>query len=279
MLSRKRNWRALGIGAFVVLLVAFSAMLLVDGIRPSTETGLPALVVLEAAAPATGLLQKTLDGLKRTWERYLFLVGLEEENRRLKKEQDRLLAEASRYREAALEAERLRGLLQLRAAIEHSGIAARVIQRNMTIFFKTLLIDKGTADGVEKGDAVIAEAGIIGRVLEASWHSAKVLLLVDENSSIDCLIQRTRIQGILQGGGRAGCMMKYVAKPLDVQAGDTVVTAGLAGRFPKGLYLGRVTDVSKAGEGLFQRIDVAPRTDLHRIEEVLVVQARRESPP
>jgi rod shape-determining protein MreC len=110
----------------------------------------------------------------------------------------------------------------------------------------------------------------VGRVIETSWHASRVLILIDENSNIDALIQRSRAQGILQGAGSAGCNLKYISRAENVQTGDVVLSSGLAGVFPKGLLLGVVTGTSGGEGGLFQKIDVAPAVDFGRLEEVLI---------
>ena len=150
-------------------------------------------------------------------------------------------------------------------------MVARVIDNDRTTLFKTLLINKGTADGLRVGLPVLADRGVVGRIIETSWHASRVLLMIDENSNIDALIQRSRAQGILQGAGSAGCNLKYISRVEDVQAGDVILSSGLAGVFPKGLLLGVVTGASRREGGLFQKIDVAPAVDFGRLEEVLAL--------
>ncbi len=112
---------------------------------------------------------------------------------------------------------------------------------------------------------------MVGRIIETSWHASRVLLLIDENSNIDALIQRSRAQGILQGAGAAGGNLKYISRTEEVLTGDVVLSSGLAGVFPKGLLLGTVTGVSRKEGGLFQKIDVAPAVDFGKLEEVMAV--------
>jgi rod shape-determining protein MreC len=150
-------------------------------------------------------------------------------------------------------------------------VAARVIDSDRTSLFKTLLINKGTSEGLRVGLAVLTDQGVVGRIIETSWHASRVLLMIDENSNIDALIQRIRAQGILQGAGAAGGNLKYISRTEEVLPGDVVLTSGLAGVFPKGLLLGVVTGVSRREGGLFQKIDVAPAVDFGKLEEVMTV--------
>ena len=177
----------------------------------------------------------------------------------------------NRYREGYQEGLRLQKLLGLTEAFQHRAVAARVIDRDRASLFKTLLINKGTADGLRVGLPVLSDQGVVGRIIETSWHASRVLLLIDENSNIDALIQRSRTQGILQGAGPAGCNLKYISRADEVQNGDVVVTSGLAGVFPKGLLLGVVTAASRRDGGFFQKIDLAPAVDFRKLEEVLAL--------
>ncbi|MBN2438385.1 MAG: rod shape-determining protein MreC [Deltaproteobacteria bacterium] len=253
-----------------VLLVLSLAILSYSASRLS-ETGFLRKTVLEAAAPVEDAVNISLKGLHDAWKRYLFLVGLEDENRRLRKQNAALSDQLNRYREGYIEGIRLRKLLNLAESPPNRTVAARVVDHSRTSLFKMILINKGTADGLRVGLPVLSEQGVVGRIIETAWHASQVLLLTDENSNIDALIQRSRAQGILQGAGAAGCNLKYVSRVETVQAGDVVLSSGLAGVFPKGLLLGVVTGVSRSGEGLFQKIHVAPAVDFGKVEEVIAL--------
>ena len=236
-----------------------------------SETGFLRKMVLEAAAPVEDAVNVSLKGLHDSWKRYLFLVGLEDENRRLRHGNAVLSEQLNHYREGYIEGMRLQKLLNLKDSLTNRVVAARVVDRNRASLFKTILIDKGTADGMRVGFPVLSEQGVVGRIIETAWHASQFLLLVDGNSNIDGLIQRSRAQGILQGAGSAGCNLKYISRVEEVLPGDVVLSSGLAGVFPKGLLLGVVTKVSRKGEGLFQKIDVAPAVDFGKLEEVLAL--------
>ena len=253
-----------------VLLIISLAVISYSASRLS-ETGFLRKMVLEAAAPVEDAVNVSLKGLHDSWKRYLFLVGMEDENRRLRHGNAVLSEQINHYREGYIEGMRLRKLLNLKGGLTNRVVAARVVDRSRASLFKTILIDKGTADGMRVGFPVLSEQGVVGRIIETAWHASQVLLLVDGNSNIDGLIQRSRAQGILQGAGSAGCNLKYISRVEEVLPGDVVLSSGLAGVFPKGLLLGVVTGVSRKGEGLFQKIDVAPAVDFEKLEEVLAL--------
>jgi len=271
-----RKYQSLAVAA--VLLIISLTVLSFSAIRLS-ETGFLRKMVLEAAAPVEDTINISLQNLHDVWKRYLFLVGLEDENRRLRKQNADLTEQLNRYREGSLEVMRLQKLLDLREGFPQRAVAARVIDRNSSSLFKTLLINKGTADGLRVGLAVLSDQGVVGRIIEISWHASRVLLLIDGNSNIDGLIQRSRAQGILQGAGSAGCSLKYISRAEEVLAGDVVISSGLSGVFPKGLLLGVVTGASRKEGGLFQKIDVAPAVDFEKLEEVLALTTDMKPKP
>jgi rod shape-determining protein MreC len=271
-----RKYQSIAVAA--VLLIISLTVLSFSAIRLS-ETGFLRKMVLEAAAPVEDTINISLQNLHDVWKRYLSLVGLEDENRRLRKQNADLTEQLNRYREGSLEAMRLQKLLELREGFPQRAVAARVIDRNRSSLFKTLLINKGTADGLRVGLAVLSDQGVVGRIIEISWHASRVLLLIDGNSNIDGLIQRSRAQGILQGAGSAGCSLKYISRAEEVLAGDVVISSGLSGVFPKGLLLGVVTGASRKEDGLFQKIDVAPAVDFEKLEEVLALTTDMKPKP
>jgi rod shape-determining protein MreC len=255
----------------VFILIIFSLTLK----SPGTETGLFRKVVLETVAPVEGAINSTFAYVGGLWKRYIFMVGLEEKNRELTEKVSSLTEEINTYREIAQECKRLRKYVGLEENIVSPTVAARVVGRNRPSVFKTILINRGASDGVSVGCPVMAAEGIVGKVIDVSWNISKVLLLVDYNSNIDVLIQKSRVQGILRGNGKSECDLKYVERSETVNAGDVIVSSGMAGVFPKGLLLGRVTEVEKEKSGLFQKITVSPEVDVTKLEEVLVILSEK----
>ena len=181
-----------------------------------------------------------------------------------------------RLEEAEQENTRLRELLAFRERLVGEMLPAAIIGRDATGLARTLTIDRGESDGVMKGAAVLAPAGIVGQVFLASAHAARVLLITDHNSGIDAVVQRTRARGIVEGSVTEGCGLKFVKRTEDLQPGDVVVTAGVDGIFPRGLPIGQLTSVDKRGQGLFQYAAVRPFVDFDRLEEVLVTRGTVE---
>ena len=126
--------------------------------------------------------------------------------------------------------------------------------------FRTLTIDKGTDDGLAANQAVVAPAGVVGRITLPSARAALVQLLVDRNAAAGALIERSRVQGVVTGAGDGTLQMDYVPATNDVAAGDVVVTSGIDGLYPKGFIVGTVERVDR-GDGLYHVIVVRPAVD------------------
>ena len=122
------------------------------------------------------------------------------------------------------------------------------------------------------GDGEILEGyRLVGVVVEASGHYAKVLLLIDPNSAVDALVQSTRARGIVKGAGEGVCVFDYVLRKHAVSVGDTVVSSGLDGIFSKGLRVGRVSEIVRQNAGIFQKVSVTPYVDFEILEEVFII--------
>jgi len=233
-------------------------------------------LVLEAAAPFQKLMHISSTGISESWEKYVYLVGIVEENKKLEKAVGELEAELLRYKEGHLEAQRLAKILAFKESLPYDFVAARVIAKEQAALSKIVIIDKGSFDGLRSGMPVVSSAGLVGRLIDVSWNVAKVLLIIDENSNVDVMLQRTRAQGIFSGTGYRGGVLKYITKNQDIAEGDEVISSGMGGVFPKGLMIGRVSFVEKLDTELFLRIRVAPYVDFSKLEEVLVLASEEK---
>jgi rod shape-determining protein MreC len=164
----------------------------------------------------------------------------------------------------------LEKLLDLRVRSNLMTIAAEIIAAGASPDFRTLTIDKGTGDGVGADMAVIAPAGVVGRVVMPSRRAAKVQLLIDRNAAAGALVERSRAAGLVTGTGDERLNMEYVSEVADVMVGDLVVTSGIDGIYPKGYVIGRIESMEKGG-GTYKRITVKPAVDFTSLEDALVV--------
>lgn len=273
-------FRRYSLPIFIILFLLFALVLM--SLRAKQRKGVDFFdaLMMEVCSPfqkgATFVI-KTVQG---TFQQYVFLINLEEENRMLKQKIAQLQEENYGMKEMKLANERLRELLQFRKKNSPSMIGAEVIGQDPSSWFKSVTIDKGERDGVKKGMAVISPAGVIGQILKTAPHYAVVLLLTDYNSAIDSVVQRTRAKAIVEGKGENRCQLKYLLRADEVAVGDVVITSGLGGNFPKGLMIGDIKKVDKKGHGVFQYAELVPSVDLTQLEEVFVImEPLLPSPP
>ena len=267
-LSRRRFYLPIIVAASVLIIFTLISASIRD---PNPLTPLVAGVV-RATAPVFNFFQETGAVVNRVWRGYIYLVGVQAENERLRKYATESLSKEALYQETLLEKERLRQLLEFKnqAALPVTG--ARVIGYDFSIWFKCAFLDKGANDNIKVGMPVLNAAGVVGRIVEVYPDYAKVLLLIDRASAVDAIVQRNRLRGILSGVGATRCFLRYIHKNQDVQVGDVILASGLAGVYPRGTVLGTVTAVDKKVPGLFQEVEVEPAADFTRLEEVLVVK-------
>lgn len=270
-----KNYRAV---IFVGAVILAAVFLFSYGLKYDTGQSLLQKLALGAAAPVQKLFTLCVESVDNAWMRYIRLVGLEEENRKLKGTIGELQAQLTLYRQGYLEARRLQTLLSLEEREPYRFIPARIIGKEQGALAKTLWIDKGQAHGLKPGMPVMALPGLIGRLTNVSRHSAKVQLLIDEGSNVDVLVERTRQQGMLRGAGFRGCVVRYISKIQDVREGDVILTSGLSNIFPKGLLVGKVVHTDRSDAGMFLNIRVSPFADFTALEEVLVLAGERKEP-
>ncbi|HEX8749517.1 MAG TPA: rod shape-determining protein MreC [Nitrospira sp.] len=212
-------------------------------------------------------------GISNTWQQYVALQNVEEENHRLRQEIDWLRGQNSQLREAAAATQRLTALLQFKEQALPTMIAAQVIGRDASNRYKSVILNKGDSDGIQKDMGVITPSGVVGRVVKTTGATSVVLLVTDPNNAIAGLIQRTRDEGIVEGTPQGRAKLKYIPMLSAVKEGDHVVTSGLVGGFPRGIAIGTITGIEREEGALFQTADLSPDVDVNHVEEVLIIQA------
>lgn len=192
------------------------------------------------------------------------LSDLEAENASLKSKNAEL-------EEAQQTASRLEQLLNVQSSYNLTSVAASVIGSSADSWSDTVTIDKGSTAGLAVGMCVVDANGAVGQISECSPTSSTVRLLSDENSSISVMVQSSRAQGMIEGSPDGTVRLSLIRLDQTVNVGDTVVTSGLGGVFPKGLPVGEVTSVSKAAGALYYTIEVKLFANTENLEEVLVI--------
>jgi len=265
VLDVRRNNVYLFIAVIVTQVVIISAQV-------STASGMP---VLEAVAfGALSELQRAgsfaVGSVTGVWTGYVDLRGLRGENAALKRELGTARIALQQERARATRTRTLEQLLDLRGRVALETTAADVIAAAATPEFRTVTIGKGAREGLRRDMAVIAPAGVVGRVIVPAAHAAKVQLLIDRNAAAGALIERTRAQGVATGIGENRLRLEYVSGSAELAVGDTVVTSGIDGIYPKGFVIGWIERVERSG-GAYGGVTIRPAVDFSSLEEVLVV--------
>ncbi|MCP4689459.1 MAG: rod shape-determining protein MreC [Desulfobacterales bacterium] len=261
----------------VVFLIAVNMVVIfVTSTRQATsESG---GVAISLIAPFQAAVTNSIGFVKDTWRHYFYLVTVSRENDHLKTKLSLANEKNDRLNEVVRSNFRLRKLLNFQETIASETLAAEVIGKDPSLWYKTIGIDKGAEDGVRMGLPVVTPEGVVGQVIQVSDSYAKVMLIINYISGVDVLVQRTRARGIIKGSAEKGCRLEYVLRKHDVRTDDVIISSGLDGVFPKGQRVGRVSAVLKRKAGVFQEITVIPYVDFEKLEEVLVVTNPPELP-
>jgi len=256
---------------YLFLAVVLGHIILISA-QVNSRSGVPVLeaVTFGVFSEVQRATSGVVSGVRRVWAGYVSLRHVRVENEELKRQLAAAQIELQVQRALADRSRRLEQLLGLRDSSNLSTVAAAIIAAGATPDFRTVTIDKGKRDGLHADMAVIAPAGVVGRIVVPSARNAKVQLLIDRNAAAAAIVERSRAQGVVVGAGDERLQMEYVSEVADIVTGDLVVTSGIDGIFPKGSVIGHVETVEKAGS-VYRRIVVRPAVDFSSLEEVLVV--------
>lgn len=215
------------------------------------------------------------DEVSDVWGRYVSLVGVHQENERLTAENQELKLENIKLREQALATARLERLLRFNPPEGWNLTGARVVAHRMgpAAALDTVVIGKGKLHGVNQDDPVLTPVGVVGRVMRTGAATSTVLLLADPNSSVAVIGRTHRSAGILtgQGPGRE-LKLRYMNLNAEVEPGEILITSGLAGIYPKGLPVARVSHIERSDISLFLTVYAEPLEVAGGLEEVLVLE-------
>ncbi|CAK8717419.1 MAG: rod shape-determining protein MreC [Candidatus Electronema aureum] len=258
-------------GAVLTLLLIFLVF-----IFGSQEFGPVYKLVLDATGPLQKGASQFAVPFRSMREKYLDLLTVREEKERLLQELQKCRTAAYANRGAVALNARLRKLLEFKESSGLPTVTARIVGKDPSPWFRSVIIDRGLSDGVDKGMPVVTGEGIVGQVYAASANYAKVLLTISPSSAIDVLLQDSRVRGILKGTGGSTYRLEYVLKTIEVAKGDHVVTAGYGGMFPPGLPVGIVSEVTRNRRGMFLEIEVVPAVDFSTLENLLVIEQKKK---
>ena len=269
-MSQRRVW-----GLFVALVLA--ALVLITFDFRDDEAG-PTDAGREAAAaglaPFETGIARVVSPLRRFGDGVVDLFATRSENQRLRAENDELEVRRRAFADLEREVAELRALLGFRDEVELSTVPARVIAVAPSNFEWTLTIDVGEDDGIERGMAVVAAEGLVGRVLTTTSSASRVLLVVDPNFSVAARSVATSALGLLDGGGSEPLRFAPLDPGQIVDTDDEIVTATFPGSaIPSGIPVGRIVAQDERSSRLSAAYDLLPFVDVTRLDHVLVVLA------
>jgi len=198
--------------------------------------------------------------------------SLQQRNAELEQALVNFQSEIVDLREIKADYPRLAKLLDYKNANpDQQVLASNVIGRDTTGLVRTLTLDRGTRDGLQVGMPVLTELGLVGRIYRVAATNSQVLLVSDTNSYVNALLQTSRGEGSIVGTASGDLLMTFIPLDQEVKDGDSVVTSGIGGKFPRGLLIGQVTNSRRDDSQLFQEAQVRSLVDFNRLEIVLVV--------
>jgi rod shape-determining protein MreC len=202
---------------------------------------------------------------------------LRSENRVLREQNLTLSEELIRLREAKQENIRLRRMLDLKERSPFTYMSAAVVGKTLNLLQNTITIDVGQNDGVKPNMPIVTDEGLVGRVISTSPGYSIGQILWNKDFRASAKVERDRVDGILQWEGGEHLSLKNVAKTLDVQVGDAVITSEYSSIYPRGIRIGVVSKTSQVPGALFQTIEITPGVDFSRLEQVFLIVSTPDS--
>ncbi|MCP3874157.1 MAG: rod shape-determining protein MreC [Desulfobacteraceae bacterium] len=254
----------------VALFIAINFIVITMSSRNSLPSSGIERLTISIISPFQKTVTKTINMTQNIWETYFSTVVAIQENSELKNQLGKAIEIKNRYEELELENLRLKKFVNFTGQVPDTYVAAQIIARDPSPWFKTIMIDKGAKDGLEKGSPVLVSEGIVGQIIKVAKNYSRVLLIIDRNSAVDALVQNSRVRGIVKGNNDDNCFFVYALRKDEVKEGEMIISSGMDQVFPKGLKIGRILKVTKVHSQLFQDIMIETSVDFNKIEEVLV---------
>lgn len=270
---------------YVLVAVFTLVILLVFGVaKGKYQLPLSEKIMMTILSPFQGIMSSISNGVRQGTTAIWEIATVYQQNKMLKSEIEQLRQTQVNITEITAENERLHTVLAYKqAAVQFDLVAAKVIARDPSNWTSTIIIDRGTNDGIAKDMAVVTPQGLVGNVVSVAKNSARVQLILDRRSSVGGLVQRpeSRVAGIIAGDNNNKMMVRMINIPrdADIVEGDQIVTSGFGGIYPKGISLGEVENIVNDDGGLLKYAVLKPSVDFQKLEEVSVIVTSREAPP
>ena len=209
------------------------------------------------------------------WNNYFYLRNVQGQNEQMKEQIFYLQQENNLMRNALQKFRSEREIEENLLEMHESISPSRVIGLDPSNFYKSVIINRGTLDGIKKNMVVLDKNGdLVGRIVDAvSLKEARVQLITDNESGISVFTEGNRIRGILVGDGEGQCLMRYVlatTTPEEISEGEDVITSGYDRIYPSGIRVGRIVSIT-TDTSLHKHIIVIPYFDFRYLDQIAVI--------
>jgi rod shape-determining protein MreC len=272
--SERRQWSTADLLIRLVILVLAALLLMALQLTGRLEAlqGAVAMVTTPGQISVSNFTDRIVEVSSAVRE----FGRLQQRASELERINESLLVENLRLQEVERENQRLRDLLafaETRPSIEFRGgqILARPIGFGSNNFLNFVMLDLGRRHGIAVGMPVVNDQGLIGRVSEVNESTSRVLLITDPSSTVNAILQSSRLKGVIKGRPGSHPVMGFIPQGSEVAVGEIVITSGMGGNFPKGILIGQVVEVRQRDFDVFQEAVIRPTVDFGRLEVVMVI--------
>ena len=226
---------------------------------------------LSAVAPVADVLALPARVLTRVWAGLVRTRDVARENTLLQERVAELERDLNAERERAARARELEAMVKLQQESPSPLLVARVVIRDDLPWSKSIVIDRGSRDGVLANMAVVSGPGLVGKVTEVGYSYSRVLLTTDRNFKAGARLRMSRQTGVAEGQGTAAVLVNYLPRDAAAAPEEDVITSGMGGTFPPGLLIGHVRQLAFDRYGFYQYATVTPAVNFNALELVAVV--------
>ena len=255
-----------------VLLLGQLVLVAIEGSRSTRSRTYAEMIGMRALGPVARLVTAASGGAVEVGHKVELQGQLLDENRRLRRDVEELRLRLLRLGDVEQELSRLGDAVRYSAPLLGEIRAVDVVYADYASWLRSLMLYTGSQPAAVN-QPVLSSAGLVGRVVVVAGPYAKVQLITDRAASVGAMILRTRRQGVVRGSGQegGGLSLDYVPVSVDVRPGDSVLTAGIDGVYPRGIPVGTVVSVEAGGQ-LFHKIRLAPAVDLGALDQVYLLE-------
>jgi rod shape-determining protein MreC len=254
-----------------ILLFGQVVLMAISARHPESEQTLFGTWMMTAFTPIARGMDWGMSKVSGTIDGYADMRNAQEHNVELQARLEELTQERDRAVERAAEYDVLRAQLALPTRPQYAEIAANVISRDTSLWFRRLIIDRGSSDGVRRNMPISTATGIVGRVISVGPVHSVVQVITDKHAGVGAMLQTSRANGEVRGLDGGLCELQNISSSEKIEIGETVITSGLDRIYPKGLVVGRVERLDVDPNASWHKIIIRPSAPVDRVEQVFVL--------